>query len=155
MIDKNGKNFTQMLELEVSNLTLPGETDKAYKIKDFYNQYSKIIQEVCDYQKPIKYRQNIYFANLIPLSKDIRQIAEDILLMNQQNMRGASVLARQKASSARMNMIVFLVICSIIGLFFLALIKIWILRPLNRLIDSANQIKQGNLDLVIRVNSHD
>jgi nitrate/nitrite-specific signal transduction histidine kinase len=75
--------------------------------------------------------------------------------MNQENMVVADLEARKKALSARQQMYTMLLIAAIVSGGLLFFTGRWILRPITRLIHSANEIKKGNLDLVIQSSSRD
>ena len=76
--------------------------------------------------------------------------------MNQENMNEANDKARNM-SRGRSETDVYPPLCryncSRIGFFFLT--SRWFLRPINRLIKSADEIGKGNLDLVVQSSSRD
>ena len=100
-------------------------------------------------------RRNTYFTRLLPLFNQIKQTADEILKMNQKNMSDANDWARSIAASAERQMYLFLLAGMIVAVGFVLFTGRWILRPVNRLIQSAEEIKRGNLDLVIQSNSRD
>jgi signal transduction histidine kinase len=76
--------------------------------------------------------------------------------MNQEHMVAADGQARGKALSARHQMYMMLFVATAVAVGFIFFTGRWILWPVTRLIHSANEIKQGNLDLVIqKSSSHD
>jgi signal transduction histidine kinase len=75
--------------------------------------------------------------------------------MNQQNMSDANDLARNRAAAARKRMYILLFAGTIVAIGFIFFTGRWILRPINRLIQSADEIKRGNLDLVVERESRD
>jgi NtrC-family two-component system sensor histidine kinase KinB len=48
-----------------------------------------------------------------------------------------------------------IIACAVIAVLFSYLTHRWILKPINRLIESTEEIREGNLDLVIESGSHD
>jgi signal transduction histidine kinase len=75
--------------------------------------------------------------------------------MNQENMSVASDRARHKAAQARRDMYFFLGLSSFIALLFMLFSNHWILKPIRRLIDCTQEIRKGNLNLVIQVDTRD
>ena len=75
--------------------------------------------------------------------------------MNQKNMSDANDWARSSAASAKRQMYILLLVGMIVAVGFVLFTGRWILRPINRLIRSAEEIKRGNLDLVIQSDSRD
>ena len=99
--------------------------------------------------------RQIYFENLFPLFKKIKNKAESILQMNQENMNAANNRARRKAAKARRDMFFFLGLSAFIALLFMLFSNHWILRPIRRFIASTQEIRKGNLNLVIKVDTRD
>ena len=57
--------------------------------------------------------------------------------------------------AAKREMVFLLLAGTIIAVGFLFFIGRWILRPINRLIQSTDEIRKGNLDLVVHSSSRD
>ena len=95
-------------------------------------------------------RRQTYFNELLPLFDRIKGTANEILQMNQQNMNEANDRARRNAAAAKKEMVILLLAGTLIAVGFIFFIGKWILRPINRLIDSANEIRKGNLNLVVQ-----
>src|SRR5450759_647197 len=75
--------------------------------------------------------------------------------MNQNNMNEANDRARRQATFARQRMYLLLSFGFLIAVAFILFTGRWILRPINMLIRSAEEIRGGNLDLVVQTNSRD
>ena len=99
--------------------------------------------------------RQIYFKNLFPLFKKIKNKAESILQMNQENMNAANNRARRMAAKARRDMYFFLGLSAFIALLFMLFSNHWILKPIRRFIASTQEIRKGNLNLVIQVDTRD
>jgi signal transduction histidine kinase len=104
---------------------------------------------------PQESRNQIYFNDLLPLFRGIKDTADEILNMNQQNMYDANQLARSKAAKAREQMYILLLLGAVLAALYVLLIGRWILQPIKRLTQSVDEIKQGNLDLVVASDSRD
>jgi hypothetical protein len=129
LIRKNELVFEVALQVELNNITLPGEGEKAAHLQDLFGQYKTSLKKIEDSRSPITVRRNAYFTDLFPLFLQIKDTAGEILRMNQQNMSDANDLARNRAAAARKQMYVLLFAGTIVGLVFIYLARRWILRP--------------------------
>ena len=155
LIEEYTTQFRAALEVELGNITLPGEGEKAQRIKTLFNQYLEAIPLVTQTARPLKSRQTAYFSTLQPLFQEIKRLAQDILVMNQTNMSEANNLARRRASDAHQRMLIAISVSALLALLFSYLAHRWILRPINQLIESTNEIRRGNFDLVLKTDSKD
>jgi two-component system, NtrC family, sensor histidine kinase KinB len=155
MIRKNEKAFGAALEVELHNITLPGEGEKAAALKALYTNYLDVLHKVENQALSVEGRRRLYFGELFPLFQQVKKTADDILQMNQQNMHDANDLARKHAAAAQKRMYIFLFCGAVVAVAFMLFIGKWILRPIRRLMRSTEAIRDGNLDLVVRAESHD
>jgi signal transduction histidine kinase/HAMP domain-containing protein len=70
-------------------------------------------------------------------------------------MSEANDTARAQAASAQRRMTIAILSCAAVAILFSLLAQRWILDPIHRLIGSANEIRRGNLDLVLGTDSKD
>jgi signal transduction histidine kinase len=152
---KNELVFQKALQVELGNITIPGEGEKANHVKELFSQYKTIMQSVEDPAAELPARREIYFTRLLPLFQEIKGTADEILHMNQQNMIEANDLARYRAAGSRKYMYFFLLAGTMVAIGFIIFTGKWILRPIRRLTHSAEEIKTGNLDLVVPIDSKD
>jgi signal transduction histidine kinase len=124
-------------------------------MRELYGRYIAALNSVKNTAEPAGRRREAYFSGVLPLFGQIKSTADEILQMNQQNMNDANNQARYRASHARSQMYVLLVIGTFIAVAFIFFAGRWILRPIQRLIRSAEEIRRGNLDLVIQSRSRD
>jgi signal transduction histidine kinase len=155
LVGKNELVFEKELQIELNNITVPGEGERAARLREFFTQYRTELKYVKDQSKTIALRRDAYFTRLFPLFQQIKTTADEILQMNQQNMSDANDRARQSAAGARRQMYLFLLAGTLLAFVFVYLTGKWILRPIKRLILSADEIKNGDLDLVVAVETHD
>ncbi len=155
LIRKNESAFEKALQTELNNITLPGEGEKAHHIQALFEKYRKVMGAAEDAKTPAAERQQIYITQLFPLFQEIKTTASQILDMNQQNMSDANDQARSRAASSRRYMYILLLAGAVVAAGFFVFTEKWILRPIHRLIRSAEEIKNGNLDLVVPVESKD
>jgi signal transduction histidine kinase/HAMP domain-containing protein len=155
LILKNEVVFEKALQVELNNITLPGEGEKAARLEERYRQYVAALDKVKDPAEPAGTRRDAYFLNLLPLFGQIKAAADDILQVNQQNMNDANNLARENARSAQRQMYILLGLGTLVAVNLILFARRWILRPVQRLIRSVDEIRRGNLDIVVHVDSHD
>jgi len=154
-IDKNEAEFEKALQAELNNITIPGEGERAARVQDLFARYRVVIRSIADESNLREKRNQIYFNDLLPLFQGIKDAADEIMKMNQQNMYDANQLARSKAAKAREQMYILLLLGAALAVLYVLLIGRWILRPIKHLTQSVDEIKQGNLDLVVTSNSRD
>ncbi len=155
LIRKNEAVFGKALDIELHNITISGEREKAADLKALYAAYLESLHKVENQNLPINLRRQLYFQELLPLFQKVKSMADEILQMNQHNMHEANDLARKQAAKAQRNTVIFLFFGAAIAVAFMIFVGKWILNPINRLIYSAEAIRDGNLDLVVQVDSRD
>ncbi len=155
LVRNNQAAFEKSLQVELSNITLPAEGEKAARLRDLFRQYETLLKGVVDPARAADLRNQAYFMNLLPLFGQIKNQADEILQLNQQNMSDANNRARRSAESARRRMYVLLSVGTALAVVFIFFTRRWVLRPIHRLIRSADEIRRGNLDLVVASDSRD
>jgi NtrC-family two-component system sensor histidine kinase KinB len=155
LIQKNEVAFEKALQAELNNITLPKEGENTHHLQDLFKQYKVTLHEMQGIKTPANQQRYTYFNNLLPLFVQIKETADEILQMNQKNMSDANNLARRSAASAKRQMYILLLAGMLVAVGFVLFTGRWILRPIRRLIRSAEEIKQGNLELVVQTDSHD
>jgi signal transduction histidine kinase len=147
--------FEKALRTEMGNITLPTEGEKAEQLKMLFQQYRSSIRRMGDPAVGREARRKAYFSELQPLFQRIMGTANDIQRMNQENMVAMDRRARRQAEVAQRQMYIMLLAATALSALFLYLTGGWILRPITRLIRSAEEIRRGNLDLVVQNTSRD
>jgi two-component system, NtrC family, sensor histidine kinase KinB len=151
----NAPLFVKALDLELRNITLPGEGPAAFRIRDLYAAYPPLLGEVLDAGRPLDARRAAYFGRLLPLFQQIKQAADQVLQMNQDNMVLANDRARALAVRASRRMLALLVLGAALAAGFVLFLSRAILLPLSRLTQSVREVEHGNIDLVVPVVSKD
>ncbi|OPY12832.1 MAG: Alginate biosynthesis sensor protein KinB [Syntrophus sp. PtaB.Bin138] len=154
-IRQNELLFEAALHVALNNVTLYGEKERTTTLQSLFTRYQSVLHEIRKRSLPVEDRHHLYFTRLLPLSQQVKQSADGILLLNQQNMNDANDRARKQAASARRQMVLFLLSGAFIALIFLSFIGKWILHPIRGLIRSAEAIRDGNLELVVQADSRD
>jgi len=147
--------FREALNIELANITIPGEYEKAAKIQVLFEKYVRLIPLVTGVTRTPAERQADYFSKMQPLFQEIKDVAQDILLMNQTNMNKANNAARRQAGTAHRRILTAIMVAAFLALLFSYLAHKWILHPINRLIESVNEVRKGHLELVLEGGSRD
>jgi NtrC-family two-component system sensor histidine kinase KinB len=129
LIRKNELVFEMALQVELNNITLPGEGEKANHLQNLFGQYRTVLKRIEDSRVPMNVRRNAYFTDLFPLFLQIKDTAGEILRMNQQNMSDANDMARNRAAAAKKQMYILLFAGTTVALGFIFFTGRWILRP--------------------------
>jgi signal transduction histidine kinase len=154
-INKNTPDFEKALSIELHNITLPGEGQKANHLRELYIQHKSIIQNLEDQSLSPGTLRRMYLTDLKRLYGEISDTADEILTMNQKNMYDESLKARHKAATSRHEMYVLLLMGAVVAVGYIFLIGKWILWPIKRLTQSVDEIRRGNLDLVVEKGARD
>jgi len=154
-IQEHLARFDRAMSTEGGNITLPDEAKVFSDLERAYAKYRKTLDDVCNTSQPPDSRRKMYFEEVLPLFFSIKQSADTILQMNQRNMSDANMTARQKAARTSQRMYLLLVCGTILAVAFVFFIRAWILRPIAGLINSTEEIRRGNLDLVVSSKSTD
>jgi len=155
LIRTNEERFEKALKTELGNITLPGEGEKATALRDLFARYRAALHGAMGPALAQMIRLERFFREVQPLFQHAKDTADEILRMNQGNMNEANEKARRKAAFATQRMYLFLSFGFLIAVAFIFFTGRWILRPISRLIRSAEEIRGGNLDLVVQTDSRD
>jgi two-component system, NtrC family, sensor histidine kinase KinB len=155
LIDKYLILFEKALQVESNNVTIPGEGEKTAILRELFKQFRAKLKDIEVRNTPLSSRHNVYFTYLLPIFQQIKNKADEILQLNQQNMIDANDHARKSAANARRQMYVLLFAGIITASGFVYFTGKWILHPITRLIKSTDEIGRGNLDLIVQSGSHD
>ena len=154
LIRDNRASFEKSLEAELHNITLADEGPMAAHLQDLYRQYRAVLDRALA-PEPVAVMNKAYFEELLPLLSQIKSQADAILQLNQKNMSDANDRARHDAATARRRMYILLAVGAALAVVLIFFTRRWILRPIHRFIRSADEIRRGNLDLVVASDSHD
>ncbi|HYU35348.1 MAG TPA: ATP-binding protein [Thermoanaerobaculia bacterium] len=152
---ENSPKFEAALATELGNITLPGEGERAQRLRQLFAAYAPTLERVLDPQIPLEERRALYFQKLFPTFQQIKGTADEILQMNQQNMVEANDRARALATRANRRMAVLLLLGTAFAGVCVAFLSRSMLGPLERLTRAARQIEGGDLDLTVPVTSRD
>lgn len=147
--------FEKNSDIESKNITLPGEGDLENQVRDLHAKYLAAAARFFALPPADPARRSLYFDQLLPTFTEVRETANHILEINQQNMIDANNEARMQSRAASRYMI-----GTLIGGFAVAagvtyLLARSIVQPVQSLTESAQQLGDGNLDQHVPVQSDD
>jgi NtrC-family two-component system sensor histidine kinase KinB len=151
---ENQPLFRAGLRTELGNITLPGEAELAQKVKESHERYTARADIFWATPDPAA-RREMYFSEMLPLFTEIKNTAQEIIRINQENMSQADREARKLAAESTRYMI-FAIVAGIGGaIFFAARLQGSILRPIRALTAVSKELGEGKLDQVVPVSSQD
>lgn len=148
-ISAQRSRFARALDAELHNITLPGEGEKAAQLNTLFAHYEQHMAQLTKAGQDNAARLQLWLKEIRPLAEQLRDVAQDILLLNQANMEGADSAARRLAASTSRRLLTAILISALIALIYAWLAQRWILRPISRMTELAHDIRQGRLDLVL------
>jgi two-component system, NtrC family, sensor histidine kinase KinB len=152
--DSARKLFTDNLQLEHQNITVPGEQEAADHLSTVWVQYGKQLDAVQAAGISEEERRSRY-ETLLQRRNEVKAAAQLVIDMNLENMVSVNGQAKAWASRSRLALYIFLAAGLLLSGLLIALAGRWILQPLRTLTRSARDIEAGNLNLVVPVRSRD
>jgi signal transduction histidine kinase len=154
LFNENAPLFQQSLQKELKNITLPGEGELANKIKEGEDRYQALVQTFWDTSDP-EVRRKMYFSALLPLFTEIKNNAQEVISINQENMVEADHRARSLSADSTRAMVLLLGFGVALALALGYGLQRAILRPIQALTTLSKELGEGKLDQVVPVESHD
>ncbi len=154
MYAQNLPAFRESLRTELGNITLPGEAALAEKVRQAHEQYAnraEIFWATNDHLA----RRSMYFDEMLPAFTNVKDSAQEIIRINQENMVQADRDARELSAKSTRYMIVAIVAGIAGAVYFAARLQRTILQPINALTAVSKRLGEGELDQVVAVDSHD
>jgi PAS domain S-box-containing protein len=149
------REFARHLDDESKNVTLhPREDQLVAELTDGWTRYGAARQVVFDPAKGAEERRRAREV-MSALAPAIRRHAQEVATINLNNMVFEDGQVRQTAAAARKALLLLIVVGATLAVAFIWLLSRSMLQPLKALTDSAREIEQGNLDLVVRARSRD
>jgi NtrC-family two-component system sensor histidine kinase KinB len=146
--------FRESLRTELGNITLPGEAQLAEKVKQSHEKYAARA-DIFWATPNLEARRKMYFGEMLPIFTELKDTAQEIIRINQDNMVQADRDARHLAAESTRYMI-FAIVAGIGGaIFFAVRLQRSILRPIQRLTTVSKELGEGKLDQVVPVESQD
>jgi signal transduction histidine kinase len=154
MYAENLPVFEKNLNLEMHNITLPGEGDLANKVAKLHGRYVRRVDGFWGTTDTAARRQ-MYFSEMLPTFTEVKDTAQEIIRINQNNMVAADQNARRVAAQSTRYMIIALG-AGFLGAFYFAWrLQRSILEPIQTLTGVSKELGDGKLDQVVPVMSQD
>lgn len=153
-ISNDFEKVRKALQTELNTVTLVGEKEKAEKMVQLFKEYETVTEKMTK-ETSEKKQMEIYLGELIPVSDKIRTEASAILEMNQNNMDNASSNAKTLSYSVFKRTVAVAGLAIILIIISGILVTRWVLRPIKTLLESTDEIRKGNLNLVVDFKTRD
>ncbi len=147
--------FEKNSDDEAKNITLPGEGDLEAKVRRLHAGYLDLANKFFALAPGDPARRALYVNELLPAFTEVRQTANRILEINQQNMVKANNEARSLSIYSSRCMAAALAAGLVTATGVVYLLSRSIVRPMQNLTESARQLGEGNLDQFVPVQSED
>ena len=154
MYSQNQPLFADALKLELNNITLPGEKELADTEQSLFNSYTTRIQQFFG-MTDLQAKRETYFKALLPTATKIKDTAQEIIRINQENMLQADRNARSLSDQSTRYIFLVVVAGTLGCLYFASRLQRSILRPIQTLTAVSKELGEGNLDQVVPVQSKD
>lgn len=147
--------FEKNSDIEAHNITLPGEGALEQKVQQLHAKYLAATDKFFALAPGDPGRKALYFDQLLPTSNAVAETAGSILDLNQDNMAAANNEAWRQGHAASRYMIVALLVAFAVATGVAYALARSIVRPVQSLTESAQQLGEGNLDQHVPVQSSD
>jgi len=154
MWDENLPAFRKALDLELHNITLPNEGNLANKVKSLHERYAERADAFWKLQNNTA-RRTMYFNEMLPTFTEVKDTAQEIIRINQDNMVRADGEAKTLAAHSTRYMLCAIAIGLGCAVYFAWRLQRTILSPIQTLTTVARDLGEGRLDQVVPVQSQD
>jgi signal transduction histidine kinase/HAMP domain-containing protein len=151
----NEASFEENLQIELNNITLPGEKELAGQLEAEYLNLKEAAQEFFRNPTGTNARTALYETQLHPTINRLKEVAERIKKLNQDNMVAANDHARSLSRQSAHWMEAAMILAVLMGFGLAYFMGRSILQPVMALIESIRELGKGNLDQLVTVRSKD
>ena len=155
VVNAHKAKFINALDRELHLITLPGEQERADRLQLLSKEYFAMLSRVMDTSMTEPVRRTLYFTRQVPVFNEIKKVAQEILEMNQANMISEKNATQSLAISARWRMLSVSLASVLFSILLSYQIHRWVFNPLRRLIETTEEIRRGNLEVVLQTAAHD
>jgi signal transduction histidine kinase len=154
--DDNRPRFEENLRIEQGNITVPGEQAQADELDRQMRGYLVAARRF--FSLPTEKKQervDLYFNELEPTFNMIRRAADQVLVLNQDNMTAMDLRARTNARNSVRLMIAALLFAIVVSVSAALFMSRKILAPIQAVTDGARAMARGALDQLVPPASRD
>ena len=148
--------FEEKLRAERATITLPNEQEYADDLARDYARYAALTDRF--FALPASAageRTSLYFDDLLPTFNRIKDRADDVLRINQANMKAEDRKAREAAAGSRRVMVLALLGSAAVASMIALALSRSILAPIREVTRGARAMARGDLDQVVPVLTRD
>ena len=154
LFNENVPVFQASLQKELNNITLPGEGELADKIKEAESHYQALARSFWE-TSDLAARRKMYFSALLPLFTEVKNNAQEVIRINQENMVQADHHAKSVSAHSTRAMVLLLVFGVALAISLGYGLQRAILKPIQTLTRVSKELGEGKLDQVVPVQSRD
>src|SRR6266550_215686 len=154
LYQQNEPIFAQNLRIEEHNVTLPGEQALADSLHSLFANYSSEIAKFWSLTD-LNQKRQVYFETLLPVATRIKDSAQEVIRINEENMLAENQEARTLSSKSIRLMVIVGIVGIGTSLFFAFWLQRSLVRPLQRLTGVAKELGDGKLDQLVPASSRD
>ncbi|MDE3156092.1 MAG: HAMP domain-containing protein, partial [Acidobacteriota bacterium] len=148
--------FEAQLRIEQGNVTLPGEQQLADDLTSLFGRYLAAADRFLAVPPEQRPRQTeVYFRELLPTFDAVRERADEVLTLNQDNMTAMDLRARENASLSIRLMIAALMGAVALTIVVALRLSRSIERPIQAVTVAARGLTRGELDQVVAAGTRD
>jgi len=155
LFQQNVPVFEKNSDDEAKNITLPGEGDLEAKVQRLHANYLDLANRFFALPPSDPARRALYLNELLPVFTEVKETANQILEINQQNMVKANNDARKLSRDSSSCMIMALAAGLVTASGVIYHLSRSIMQPMQNLTESARQLGEGNLGQHVPVQSGD
>jgi NtrC-family two-component system sensor histidine kinase KinB len=154
--NKNRPLFEKNLEIELGNITVEGEQEAADALRRLFGEYKASADRFFALPAESPWRRAaVYARELEPTFNEIRKSADQVLRLNQENMKAMDRRARENAATSIRLMIVALIAALTLAVGVSLRLSRSILSPIHAVTDGARALARGELDQIVPAASRD
>jgi NtrC-family two-component system sensor histidine kinase KinB len=154
LYQQNEPIFAENLRIEEHNVTLPGEQALADSLHSLFAKYRSEVATFLDLAD-VNQKREVYFDTLLPLATRIKDTAQEVIRINEENMLAENQETRALSSKSSRLMILVGLVGIGASLFFAFWLLRSLVRPLQNLTGVAKELGDGKLDQLVPVTSRD
>jgi NtrC-family two-component system sensor histidine kinase KinB len=154
LYQQNEPIFAESLRIEEHNVTLPGEQALADSLHSLFATYSSETAKFWNLTD-LNQKRQVYFDTLLPVATRIKDTAQEVIRINEDNMLAENQEARTLSGRSTRYMILVGLVGIGASLFFAFWLQRSIVRSVQRLTGVAKELGDGNLDQLVPVTSRD
>jgi two-component system, NtrC family, sensor histidine kinase KinB len=149
----NRPKFEEQLKTEKGNITVPGEQALVDSVETLFRDY--LVHSEHFFSLDPQRQTAAYFDKLEPVFDKVREGADGILVLNQENMTAMDRRARTNATNSIRLMVAALITAVVLAVAAALHLSRSIVRPIQAVTDGARAMARGELDQLVPAASRD